>query len=55
MSNTRVDYEAVVAATEVIAIGRAGVKLDGLQDLRGRTVGMLRGTDYGAEIGRAHV
>lgn len=35
-------------ATEVIAIGRAGVKLDGLQDLRGRTVGMLRGTDYGA-------
>ena len=34
--------------TEVIAIGRAGLKLDGLQDLRGRTVGMLRGSDYGA-------
>lgn len=34
--------------TEVIAIGRAGVKLEGLQDLRGRTVGMLRGSDYGA-------
>lgn len=34
--------------TEVIAIGRAGIKLDGLQDLRGRTVGMLRGSDYGA-------
>jgi len=35
-------------ATEVVAIGRSGLKLDGLQDLRGRTVGMLRGTDYGA-------
>ncbi|MGW8392998.1 substrate-binding periplasmic protein [Pseudoduganella sp. HUAS MS19] len=35
-------------ATEVIAIGRAGLKLDGLQDLRNRTVGMLRGSDYGA-------
>lgn len=34
--------------TEVIAIGRSGLKLDGLQDLRGRTVGMLRGSDYGA-------
>lgn len=34
--------------TEVIAIGRPGIKLDGLQDLRGRTVGMLRGSDYGA-------
>ncbi len=34
--------------TEVIAIGRAGLKLGGLQDLRGRTVGMLRGSDYGA-------
>jgi len=34
--------------TEVIAIGRPGLKLDGIQDLRGRTVGMLRGSDYGA-------
>ncbi|KQZ32613.1 ABC transporter substrate-binding protein [Duganella sp. Root1480D1] len=34
--------------TEVIAIGRPGLKLEGLQDLRGRTVGMLRGSDYGA-------
>jgi ABC-type amino acid transport substrate-binding protein len=33
---------------EVIAIGRAGFKLGGQQDLRGRTVGMLRGSDYGA-------
>jgi ABC-type amino acid transport substrate-binding protein len=34
--------------TEVIAISRPGLKLDGIQDLRGRTVGMLRGSDYGA-------
>lgn len=34
--------------TEVIAIARPGLKLDSLQDLRGRTVGMLRGSDYGA-------
>jgi len=35
-------------AAEVIAIGRAGLKLEGQQDLRGRTVGLLRGSDYGA-------
>ena len=35
-------------ATEIIAISRAGLKLDGQHDLRGRTVGMLRGWDYGA-------
>lgn len=35
-------------AAEVIAIARAGVKLDGQDDLRGRTIGMLRGSDYGA-------
>ena len=35
-------------ATEVIAIGRAGFKLGGQQDLRGRTIGMVRGSDYGA-------
>jgi len=34
--------------TEVIAIGRPGLKLDGIHDLRGRTVGMLRGSSYGA-------
>lgn len=37
-------------AAEVIAIGRAGLKLEGQQDLRGRTVGLLRGSDYGAEF-----
>lgn len=35
-------------AAEVIAVARAGVKLDGQDDLRGRTIGMLRGSDYGA-------
>lgn len=35
-------------AAEVIAIARAGMKLDGQDDLRGRTIGMLRGSDYGA-------
>jgi len=35
-------------AMDVIAIGRPELKLDGEQDLRGRTVGVLRGSDYGA-------
>lgn len=35
-------------ATEVVAVSRTGVKLEGLQDLRGRRVGVLRGSDYGA-------
>ncbi len=35
-------------AADVIAIARQGVKLEGQEDLRGRTVGMLRGSDYGA-------
>lgn len=34
--------------TEVIAVARRGVKLDGQDDLRGRTVGLVRGVDYGA-------
>ncbi|MTW12068.1 transporter substrate-binding domain-containing protein [Pseudoduganella eburnea] len=33
---------------DVIAIGRAGLVLEGQEDLRGRTVGVLRGSDYGA-------
>ncbi len=33
---------------EVVAVSRAGLKLDGQADLRGRTVGLVRGTDYGA-------
>lgn len=35
-------------ATDVIAIGRDGFKPGGQHDLRGRTIGMVRGSDYGA-------
>jgi len=35
-------------AMDVIAIGRPELKLGGQEDLRGRTVGVLRGSDYGA-------
>lgn len=35
-------------AVDVIAIGRPELKLEGQQDLRGRAVGVLRGSDYGA-------
>lgn len=35
-------------AADVIAIARPGIKLEGQEDLRGRTVGLLRGSDYGA-------
>jgi ABC-type amino acid transport substrate-binding protein len=33
---------------EVVAVSRAGLTLQGQDDLRGRTVGMVRGADYGA-------
>lgn len=35
-------------AADVIAIGRPELKLEGQEDLKGRTVGLLRGADYGA-------
>lgn len=35
-------------SAEIIVIARAGIRLDGQGDLRGRTVGTLRGSDYGA-------